>query len=885
MCNSCKMAKSHRLPKYTSQTVTTSPFSLIHSDVWGPFPVTSNSGFRFYVSFIDDFSKFTWVFPITNKSEVLNKFNEFQNLIARQFNTKIKILRSDNGGEFSNKNFINYCNSNGIIHQTSCPYTPSQNGVAERKYRHIIETARTLLTQAALPHHFWVDTVLTANHLINRLPSPNTQFKSPYEILFSKPPDYSQLRVYGCLCYPWLKPYTNNKLSPISQPCVFLGYATTQKGYRCLDTKTNQIYTSAHVIFNESIFPFANNPTTSTHTQSPSNLTPPLLLIPTSTLTTPNPTITINSSQSLNTSRNQLQTISAEPTSSAPQIFSQSPIPSQTVQDHTNILIPSTNPPAPKHPMLTRSQTGHIKPTKIFDLAHIMHRTEPTTYTQAAKSAEWRTAMSQEFQALQSQGTWELVPPDPTQHVLGSKWTFRIKYNSNGSIARHKARLVAKGFNQEHGIDYTETFSPVAKMPTIRVLILIAIHHNWNIHQLDVSNAFLHGNLSDTVYMQQPPGFQDSLHPNYVCRLKKALYGLKQSPREWYSTLSNHLVTYGFQISNSDHSLLTYKTGNIRLYILVYVDDILLTGNSKTELNKLLTNLHDHFQMRNLGTLSQFLGIQASQTESGVILHQASYAKKIVEKAGMTQSKPVLTPIPTKTNVSPTSTKPYDNPHLYRQIIGSLQYLTLTRPDIQFAVQQLCQHMQTPLQSHHEALKRLLRYIHGTTQTSIPLSRSSLSLTGYVDADWASNPQDRSSISGFCNFLGQSPISWQAKNQSTIARSSTEAEYRALATEAAEILWLRRLLEDLHIPQTNPTTVYCDNTSAIALANNPVFHARTKHIEVDCHFIRDCIKKNHISVHHICTEDQLADLFTKPLPTTRFKFLSSKLTTNTQPKV
>ncbi|KAI0520062.1 hypothetical protein KFK09_007527 [Dendrobium nobile] len=367
--------------------------------------------------------------------------------------------------------------------------------------------------------------------------------------------------------------------------------------------------------------------------------------------------------------------------------------------------------------------------------------------------------MSQEFQALQSQGTWELLPPDPSFHILGSKWTFRIKYNSDGSISRHKARLVAKGYTQEYGIDYTETFSPVAKMPTIRVLILLALHHNWVIHQLDVSNAFLHGNLSDIVYMQQPPGFQDSLHPNHVCRLKKALYGLKQSPREWYATLSNHLLAYGFNISSSDHSLLTYKSGTTRMYILIYVDNILLTGNSQTDITKLLSNLHNNFQMRNLGPLSQFLGIQTHHTKSGVILHQQTYARKIIERAGMSQSKPVSTPVPTKINLHNNNSELYDNPQLYRQIIGSLQYLTLTHPDIQFAVQQLCQHMQKPLKLHHEALKRLLRYIHGTTQLGIPLSRDNLILQGYVDADWASNPQDRTSISGFCNFIGQSPIS------------------------------------------------------------------------------------------------------------------------------
>ncbi|PKU76821.1 Retrovirus-related Pol polyprotein from transposon TNT 1-94 [Dendrobium catenatum] len=858
MCNSCKMAKSHRLPTYLSTNVSKTVLSLLHSDVWGPFPITSQLGFRYYVLFVDDFSKFTWIFPLLNKSEVFNKFLELQKFVERQFNCKIRTLRTDNGGEFTNNKFQTYCRLNGIIQQFSCPYSPSQNGVAERKHRHVIETARTLLTQASLPQHFWVDAMLTANTLINCLPSPNTKNKSPYEILFGKQPNYNYFKVFGCLCYPWLKPYTTTKLSPVSHPCVFLGYATSQKGYRCLDTHTNRIYTSNHVVFNESVFPFASNSQYLTTPPPVQSHTPPLLLVPIST-TTPLTVTTPNESLSNNTMSSTHQ-------------------PATTSQDNTQIVPPQHSRQPQGHHMLTRLKTGHQQPKKMFDLVHVIHSSEPTTYQQAAKSEQWRTAMSQEFQALQSQGTWELVPPNASQNVLGSKWTFRTKFNSDGSIARYKARLVAKGYNQEYGIDYNETFSPVAKMPTVRILILIALHHNWTIHQLDVSNAFLHGTLSDTVYMHQPPGFQDSIHPNYVCRLKKALYGLKQSPREWYATLSNHLVAYGFQISSSDHSLLTYKNGDTRLYILIYVDDILLTGNSPTETTKLLSNLHNHFQMRNLGPLSQFLGLQTQPTSTGVILHQQAYAKKILDRAGMAQSKPASTPIPTKTTTSTTSTEPYDNPHLYRQIIGSLQYLTLTRPDIQFAVQQLCQHMHIPLNSHHAALKRLLRYIQGTTTTGIPLNRQSLLLQGYVDADWASNTQDRTSISGFCNFLGHSPVSWQVKKQSTIARSSTEAEYRALATAASEVLWLRRLLEEFHTTQDSPTTVYCDNTLAIALANNPVFHARTKHIEVDCHFIRDCIKKNHIAVHHICTTDQIADLFTKALPTQRFKHLSSKLT-------
>ncbi|PKU76601.1 Retrovirus-related Pol polyprotein from transposon TNT 1-94 [Dendrobium catenatum] len=878
-CNSCRMGKSHRLPFQKSINNSSFPFELVHSDVWGPSQITSNYGFRYYVSFIDDFSKYTWIYPLLQKSDVFYKFLEFQRMIERQFQTHIRKLRTDGGGEFINNKFKTYLTAQGILHQFTCPYTPSQNGVAERKHRHITETTRTLLLEALLPTYLWVDTLLTAVHLINRLPSPNTHNKSPYEILYQEPPDYTHLKVFGSLCYPWLKPYSNHKFSPLSHPCVFIGYAPLQKGYRCLDPKNNKVFTSRHVVFNEQIFPFCQLNTQQTSTSTQTNPIPPLLLVPANHLP---PAISDNTTPPSKTTSPPQHMLPTSPT-----LTNQPPDNSFSHQDKSILPnVDTTNSLSHSQPithhMATRSKTGHSKPKKIFDLSHIIHEAEPSTYNQASKSAQWRAAMSQEFQALQTQGTWDLIPPHPTQNVLGCKWTYRIKLKSDGTVARYKARLVAKGFNQQHGIDYTETFSPVAKIPTVRIFILIALHFKWDIHQLDVSNAFLHGKLSETVYMQQPPGFQDVVHPTFVCKLNKALYGLKQSPREWYATLSNHLQLFGFSISNADPSLFIYKSGSTKLYILIYVDDILLTGNSKPEINRLLASLHDKFKMRNLGPLANFLGIQTSHTSYGVLLHQQQYATRILERAGMHNSKPVATPLSCKTESSTNCSSEFPNPHLYRQLIGSLQYLTLTRPDIQFAVHRLSQHMHAPLNSNFDDLKRLLRYIQGSTSTGIPLYRDDLTLHGYADADWATNTQDRKSISGYCNFLGKSLISWQAKKQSTVARSSTEAEYRALASEASEVIWLRRLLEDFHIPQKSPTIIYCDNTSAIALANNPVYHARTKHIDVDCHFIRDCIRSNHLAVHHICTNDQIADVFTKPLPIRRFKFLCNKLITAPQ---
>ncbi|KAI0502019.1 hypothetical protein KFK09_016964 [Dendrobium nobile] len=484
--------------------------------------------------------------------------------------------------------------------------------------------------------------------------------------------------------------------------------------------------------------------------------------------------------------------------------------------------------------------------------------------------------MSTEFQALQVQGTWELIPPNPNFNVLGCKWIFRTKTNSNDQTARYKARLVALGYNQEFGIDYTDTFSPVAKITTIRILITIALHRNWPLHQLDISNAFLHGSLNDVVYMKQPPGFIDKDNPTHICKLNKALYGLKQAPRKWFETFTGFLYHFGFKTSNADPSLLIYSKNSSLMYILVYVDDIILTGNNSSTITALLDSLHKRFNMRNLGSLHQFLGITAEKTNNGLLLYQSKYAESILARAGMTNCKALATPSNPKNN-DLTESSCFSNPTLYRQLVGALQYLTLIRPDIAYSVNRASQAMHKPTELHFAALKRILRYIRGTVHYGLPISGNSLTLTSYSDFDWAGDLQDRKSTTGYCNFLGDSLVSWSVKKQSTIARSSTEAEYHALAATSTEIIWLRRLLQELDCPQTESTVLYCDNTSAIALANNPVYHARTKHIEIDCHFIRECIQNNSINVHHISTKDQLADLFTKSLPTARFKELKNKL--------
>ncbi|PKU63437.1 Retrovirus-related Pol polyprotein from transposon TNT 1-94 [Dendrobium catenatum] len=414
-------------------------------------------------------------------------------------------------------------------------------------------------------------------------------------------------------------------------------------------------------------------------------------------------------------------------------------------------------------------------------------------------------------------------------------------------------------------------------MTTIHMLLTVALHHGWPVTQLDVANAFLHGDLADEVYMKQPRGFLDSQHPQYVCKLRKSIYGLKQSPRQWFHKLTHSLQQIGFTFSQSDPSLLLFHQSNARVFVLIYVDDILVTGNDSSHIQRTLSHLKSQFSLKQLGDVLLFLSIQVIKTTYGYFLNQTHYTNDLISTAGFSNCKPATSPARPKSKIPPDE-KVFADPCLFRKLAGSLQYLSITRPDISFAINSICQHMHQPRNCDYLALKRLLRYIKGTAAFGLPITRGSLTLRSYSDADWAADPAERKSISGVCTFLGSTLISWSVKKQTTVARSSIEAEYRSLAVAIMEVLWLRRLALDFSIPQNNATTIHCDNTSAIALANNPVLHARTKHIEIDHHFIRHHITHGNIKIAHICSSDQIADILTKSLPVNRFNYLCSKLT-------
>jgi hypothetical protein len=482
-----------------------------------------------------------------------------------------------------------------------------------------------------------------------------------------------------------------------------------------------------------------------------------------------------------------------------------------------------------------------------------------------------------EFEALLSNKTWTLCRRPSHQHVIHNKWVYKIKRKSDDAVDRFKARLVAKGFEQTSGIDYTDTFSPVIKPSTIRVILALAVYFNWMIKQLDISNAFLHGSLLEEVYMEQPKGFVDKNHPNSVCKLQKAIYGLKQAPRAWFKRLSTYLLDIGFTASLVDTSLFIFMSGGVHIFMLIYVDDIIITGTHPDMIHKLVQTMQQEFPVKDLGSLSFFLGIQVTRGPAGIHLCQSKYISDLLNRTQMTGAKPAKSPCPSGSQLSRSDGEPLLDPSEYRSVVGALQYCTLTRPDVAFSVNQLCQHMHHPTATHWSAAKRVLRFLKNSLDHGLFYSKTNLQLNAFCDSDWAGNPDDRRSISGFAVFLGDCLISWTAKKQPVVSRSSTEAEYRSLAIATTELYWLRMLFHEIKIPLSTAPIIWCDNVSALSLAANPVYHARTEHIEVDYHYVREKVLNRDVKVSFISTADQIADVFTKGLTSARFLYLKSKL--------
>ena len=899
-CEACALGKMHKLPfPKQSQHRSTKLLEIIHSDLCGPMQVESVGGSRYVLTFTDDCSRYSVVYFLKKKSEVLSKFQEFVNYVentsghacVRTLNIVNKI-RSDNGGEYTSKSFIKYCTDKGITRQFTNPYCPEQNGVSERLNRTIIEGARSMLCHAKLPLKFWAEAVSTTVYLRNRSPTSALNGKTPFEHWFGEKPDVSNLRVFGCLCYVHIPDNLRRKLDPKSYKAVFVGYPDGTKGYKVMNIDNGRFSRTRDVTFHERQFHDFK-----VEDKSDSSMLFPLeMTVVDEARTDVSVKPVVKPVEVVNTQPPAINSVGAiEPSLQSLEIHDE--IVDPHVVDHTNRVGESDGNVSGK------SKQAAVKPTYeqtfMDQVANIGNRRErkppnrliaddadtcclasltsdleePKNFKQAVDSEHsehWGLAMKDEYDSLLTNNTWELVPRPSDQNVIGCRWVYKVKRRGDGSIDRYKARLVARGYSQTEGVDYEEVFAPVARATTIRTLLSLANSYNLEVHQMDVKTAFLHGVLDCDLYMEQPEGYVDPEKPDFVCKLNKGLYGLKQAARCWNETLDKYLVDSGYTKCSADSCLYIKFDGESFVIMAVYVDDIIPVSNDIELLQAEKRAICQQFEMVDNGEIEYFLGmfIKRDRESRTLSISQPNYVESVLAKFGMSDCKPVATPVEAGVRYEKRSDDEEScDVRKYQRAIGCLTYLsTATRPDISAAVGMLSKFMADPGVNHWVGVKRVLRYLRGTHNYGLVfVGDNDDALIGYSDSDWAGDVVTRRSTSGYVFQFGNSTVSWSSRRQATVAKSSTEAEYVALSMATQEAVWLRRLLSDVGLQVDTATTIYEDNQGAIDLSKNPKHHNRTKHIDVSFHFTRERMAAKEIDVSYIPTEHNLADVMTKGL--------------------
>lgn len=894
-CGICEMAKNKRTSYVSSTNKNTVPFMKIHSDVWGPAPIPTPSGARYFVTFVDECTRMIWISLLKNKGEVVCAFKELHHLIKTEYRKEIQVLQSDNGGEYINHEMTRFCQENLIRHQTSCAKTPEQNGLAERRNRQILEIVRASLFDMNVPRQLWGEAVRSAAYLMNRTPSRVIEFKTPLqqiqELVNTPINNGLDPRIFGCTAYVHK---SEGKLEPRAVRCVFIGYADKKKGYRCYDPIEEKIYVTRDVSFHETVPYYGDG--CSLQGETPEEVNTTMEFVDdlelagnneaTSEQNQTNSTVPPADTEHTNNISEQNQTDNPEnmdssilqETEDAHEIPPDEPAPRYPVRSNRGVpkkqYQPNLNAKS-RYPIGNYVSHHRLASSHALAVNNLSSTSIPNNVQEAVKDEKWKKAMNEEMEALQKNETWELVKLPPGKKLVGCRWIYTLKLDSNGNIDRYKARLVAKGYTQKYGIDYGDTFAPVAKINTIRILISIAANEDWPLKQFDVKNAFLNGVLEDEVYMDPPPGTDCG---GKVCKLKKALYGLKQSPRAWFGRFSTFMKKIGYKQSDADHTLFVKAGDRTVTALIVYVDDMVVTGNDSEEIKRLQTLLATEFELKDLGHLKYFLGIEVSRSKAGITMCQRKYILDLLTETGMLDCKPVETPIETNHKLSILPDQVPTNKERYQKLVGKLIYLSHTRPDIAYAVSVVSRFMHAPSEEHMKAVYRILKYLKATPGKGLFFGKNQdHKVVGYTDADWAGDRMDGKSTSGYFTFVGGNLVTWRSKKQKVVSRSSAEAEFRGMVHGVCELLWIKRILRDLGIALTAPMQLRCDNESAVKIANNHVQHDRTKHVEIDRHFIKDHLEKKTIELPHVSSEDQLADMMTKAVCGRVFECSLSKL--------
>ena len=831
ICEPCILGKQTKTFNHEISSRATKPLEFVSTDLCGPLTPISYDGFEYVISFTDNFSGYIFLYFIRKKSDAARALQKFladvspignvRNLLNLVPEATILKMRSDNGGEFMGAEFKNILIENKIKHEQCAPYSPHQNGIAERGWRTLFESARSSLIESKLPKFMWPYALMNAAHVRNRCFQKRTQ-QTPYFMLTGRKPDFGSLHIFGTICYSYEE--EKKKLDDRSKRGIFVGYDRESPAYLIYHNDSQRVKRSRCVKFTD-LFEMKND-----------------------TRELPN----ITASPSLQT--DLFQSTDTEASASA----------------DTSRPSRQKNPPPYLDDFVCSANNGFagFSGDRFFMLSSTS--SVPSSYIAAIKSPEadqWQQAMDDEINSLEENETYDLVNLPEGKSLVKGRWVYNLKDGPNG-VEIFKARYVAKGFTQVQGLDYFETFSPTVKMSSVRAVMQIAAEYGLSISQMDVKTAFLNAPIDCEIYVEQPRGYEKP--GGLVCRLKKSLYGLKQSGRNWNNTLHDFLIQNEFKQSSVDPCVYFRQRDNFfQAIIVVWVDDLIIGAKNDELKNEIKDMLKSRFRMKDLGDLTYFLGIEFSRASNGlsIKMSQAHYTQKLLAKYGMIDSRSRSTPCEVKPEI--INGDPHPMNFKYREIVGSLIYLmTCTRPDISWTVTRLSQKLESPGPVEWVMLKHVLRYLKGSMDYGLLYTKTAhgISLVGYSDSDWASCADDRRSTTGyyFCLNAAGPPVSWKSRKQPTVALSSCEAEYMAFTDCVQEAMFLQMMLSEV-ISVPTPIPIHGDNQGAIALVKNPIISNRSKHIDTKHHFIREKFSAKVIDISYVNTNDNVADVFTKPV--------------------
>lgn len=901
LCEHCIEGKQTRLPLNTHKNMdhVTRPLSIVHSDVCGPInPPTINMQ-NYVLTFIDQYTHYCVGYLIKFKSDVFKCFVDFVRKSESHHNLKVSKLYCDNGGEYLSNAMKLFCSDNGIEYHLTAPHTPAQNGVAERMNRTIFEKVRTMMIQSKLDKKFWGDAVSTAIYLINRSPTRANMHETPYEKWHSKKPTLKFLKIFGSTAFVHNK-LMSGKLDSKSIKGIFVGYDTS--GYRVYIPSKDKYVTSKDVIFDEVRYlesrpDIGHHDTSKTHNSFVDAHSGSEMHCPTAGYSVKPPNIfqICEPIRSSSVECSDPESI-CDPIDNScvefPKSVSNELNKNSFVECSNSESIPADNISSCDDNLRRSNRLKEIKGiphlNKIYSdfilYSNVNLPLIPLSFKELEgrdDKSKWELAVQDELNSLKLNNTWEIVTKPTDKNIVDCRWVFAIKFDEFGNPNKYKARLVAKGFSQQFLIDYNETFAPVARMTSFRFVIALANQFDLLVHHMDVKTAFLNGILKEEIFMRIPEGI--TYTGDKVCKLNKSIYGLKQSARCWFERFDGVLKEYGFINSQVDNCiyLLEGNSMNENIYLVLYVDDLIIVTGNQSKLDDLKHHLMKIFHMTDLKDITLFLGIKVTRTNNKITLDQSAYIRTILARFGMEDCNPVKTPSETKFNFEAlNSDEPCNSP--CRNLLGCLMYLMLcTRPDISSSVNIISRYINKNNEEVWRNLKRILRYLKGTINLKLTYTKSNYIniLKGYVDSDWGGhdNTNPRSTSGYIFKLFDNNTISWSTKRQTIVALSSTEAEYSALCESGKEALWLKSLGQSIKLDFSNPIPIYEDNQSCISIAENPKLHSRTKHINMKYHFTRQLVDDNDIAIFYIPTGDQIADIFTKPLAAPQHEKLRDQL--------